>query len=534
MGYISKDIAVITEPKILTLSSSPNFVQFASKPATRTKLHVNVTVNALPTTPSLSTATVLILTEPAGPAHSFHGTTNPELVGGPVFYVSVDKSDTAENLRQALLADKWISANFDIVIPFTWVGATSTNGTTIELISKGTGAEFNIGLTAPNNTANVAYTIDWINALSVNGDSISGETSTASIELDVYTDAPIFLGEDDRPINAEALGNFAITLQKTYSGTPLWFELNALFSQYAGFTIPPTVAGWFNTGTARVYRFIANRRSINSYSFYQSNALFVINGYGPVFEELDLGDYAYMGAKVKLLTNKPRTPYIKGQKEYLNFIMHDARHSYTDNNYTVRVAYRAYSTSDVYLGTIFAHPKTRTALSIVNTCALNIDAVLAAYPKAGIIRVALCRGTALLSNDLEYIVRPEALHKLQQFTFLNRLGGWDAFNFDATTRDEIKPSGVSYNKTFKPGAKRGDSLETVYDTSLANTITIEGAPVTDEVAQWLKELAASRVILDTKGNYIIIEDFTLQISAQAKNMQVPTIKYRLSETFTND
>ena len=136
---------------------------------------------------------------------------------------------------------------------------------------------------------------------------------------------------------------------------------------------------------------------------------------------------------------------------------------------------------------------------------------------------------ALMSNDLEYTIRPECLHVLRQFSFLNRLGGWDAFNFDASIKDEIKPRIETYNKTVTPLFQKGDSIETVYTTTLANTFTIEGAPVTDDVATWLKELAAARVILDNDGNYIIIEDFTLQVTGANKNMQKPTIKYRLSE-----
>ena len=45
MGYVSKDIAVINEPDVVTLSTTPNFVQFASKTATKTYLEVSIKVN---------------------------------------------------------------------------------------------------------------------------------------------------------------------------------------------------------------------------------------------------------------------------------------------------------------------------------------------------------------------------------------------------------------------------------------------------------------------------------------------------------
>jgi hypothetical protein len=176
----------------------------------------------------------------------------------------------------------------------------------------------------------------------------------------------------------------------------------------------------------------------------------------------------------------------------------------------------------------------RANFSIINTCVLDIDTVLDAYPKTGIIKVSLARGSSIISNDLEYYILPDCLHTLQQMTFLNRLGGWDNFNFDADITDEIKPSNTTFNKTITPAYQIGDSQETVYSTSLANPFTIVGAPVSDSVADWLKELAAARVLLNNNGEYIIIEDFELKKDPKTKNMHIPTIKFRLSENYTND
>jgi len=532
MGYISKDIAVITEPKIITLSAAPNFVQFASKPAVKTFLEINVAVNITQAAADIPTATILRLTEPSGIVHAFHGSTDPDEVGGSVYFVAPTVSDTAENLRQVLIANRWIAANFKIILPAVWTGSALVNGTTLNIKSKGTGAAFNITIAAPNNTANVAYTITPVAAVSINNDSISGEDSTAEIELDVYTAPAVFLGEEDRPTTAAKIGTFAIPLQKTYAGQPLWFELNALNAQYGGFNLPPA-SGWFNTGTVRVYRFAAKVRGLNSFTFYQSSALFVLNGYGPASEDKDLTPYIYDNNVVKLLTNKPRTPYVKGQKEFLNFIFKDPTRG-TGAEFTLQVAYRMYSTSDKFLGVVYSGAVLRSALSIVNTCVLNIDAALLAHPTAGIVRVSLARGTTYASESLEYTIRPDGLHDLTEFSFLNRLGGWDSFNFDSLGRNEIKPQQDTFNKTVTPEYKKGDSIETVYTVSLLSTYTVEGAPVSDEVAEWLKELAAARVVLDGGGNYVIKDDFTLTVSSTSRNMQIPTIKYRLSETYTND
>lgn len=523
MGYVSKDIAVITEPGIVSLSAVPNFVQFASKPAVKTYLEISIRVDVTPSTQGdIPVLTVLQITDPSGTAHTFNGTPHTENVGGSTFYVAIDTADTAENLRLALLSDKWFAANYEVQIPFVWQSGSTANGSTLIIKSKGAGTDFNISISAPNDTGGEAYTITNVSPLSVNNDSISGEASTVEINLDIYIDPDVKLGQDDRPLASSKIGAYVTTLQKTYAGVPLWFELNALFSQYAGYNRPPDSFGWFDAGTLRTYRFTAKVKGLNSFYFYQSNALFVLHGRTPVWDAPDLSQCVYDGGTVQLLTNKPRTPYVRGQREYLNFILSDQ-----PAGFALQIAYRAYSTSDNHLGTVY--DQAGTDFAIVNTCGLDIDAVLDQFPTAGIVRVALARGEEIISNDLEYTIRPECLHALRQFSFINYLGGWDTFNFDAGVKDEIKPKAETYNKTITPAYAKGDSVETVYDTTLSNTFTVEGAPVTDEAATWLKELAASRVVLDGEGKYIIVEELTLQVTAANKNMQKPTIKYRLSE-----
>jgi len=523
MGYTSKDIAIITEPKTVSLSNSPNFVTFASKPAVKTYLEATVKINALPSTPTLGAATIIRVTEPSGEVHEFHGTTDPDEVSGAVFLVSATKSDTAENLRQAILTNRWINANFSVIIPATWAGGALINGETLNIKSKGAGAAFIITITAPNNTADVAYTIAFVSATSTNNDSISGEESTAEIELDIYASPAVSLGEDDRPLTAAKIGTYATSLQKTYAGVPAWFELNALNAQYGGYNVPPA-SGWFNTGTARVFRFAAKVRGDNSFTFYQSNALFVINGYAKPSENMDLTPYIYEDTPIQLLTNKPRTDYVRGQKEYLNFIFKKGRATGD-----LRIAYRVYSTSDLYLGVMYFNTVSVATLAVVNTCVLSIDAVLDAYPKAGILRVSLARGEVLISSDLEYNIRPDSLHDLKAFSFVNKLGGWDSFNFNTKLKNDIKPEQDTYTKTLTPDFKRGESLETVYSVTVSDTYTAEGAPVSDEVALWIKELAAAKIVLDDEGNYIIKEDFTISVTAASKNMQVPTLKYSTND-----
>jgi hypothetical protein len=425
-----------------------------------------------------------------------------------------------------------VAANFSVTVPATWDGIALHNGTVIDIQSIGYGAEFSLVLTAPGNAGNAAYLITILNAVSLNGDSISGEASTSEINLDVYTDAPIFLGADDKPVSSALLGTFAVTLSKTYNGAALWFDLNGPFNKYGAYNLPPTGSGWFDTGTLRVMRFVAR---IYNNTFYQSNALYVLRGYGAASDPIDLDDYAYTTEKIKLLTNKPRSIYVQGQREYLNFIFEDPdRGKPYVPDYTIRVLYRAYDTTDAYIGEMFADQILRSALNMVNTCVLRIDELLAAYPTTGIVRVAVARSNAIISNDLEYTVRPAALHTVKQFSFLNRLGGWDSFNFDASPGEDLKLSFDTYNKTVTPAYTKSTGIETTYAAQLDSVFTVVSAPVTDAVAEWLRELAASTVVLDADGNYIVKTEFTATIAEGAQNMQILTMKYHISETYTNE
>jgi hypothetical protein len=536
MGYITKDIAVITEPEGITLSSRPNFLQFASKPANKVYLECTIKVNITPSTPGdIPTLTKIVITIPSVGDHIYYGTTNLAEVRGNIFYVSAATSDTAASLRNSLLSDTAFSLLFDISLPLIQSGDNLVNGDTLSINSKGAGIAYNANIIASGNTGNAAYTITWIASQSANNDSISGESSTVGIEVDVYAGPSVFLGADDKPLTAKKMGRRVLTLAKTYSGVPLWFELNSLFLQHARHNGQPVGSGWFDPGTLDVYRIAARRK--NEAYFYTSNSKYVVASHTPPDITTRLTEYVYDASKIitgglltKPLTNKPRTPFVKGQREYLNFLFADnQRDVISPTEYSVQVAYEALTVSGNSLGTIYGNSITRLSLSMVNTCILNIDALLEEHPSAGIVRVYLARGTTQITEAIEYDVRPDCLHTLCAFSFINRLGGWDTFNFDAEKEGDVSPGVETYDRTLTPDYKKGVSLETIYNTSLSDTFIVRGSPVSDAIAEWLKELIAARVILDGAGNSIIIDEFTLTTTKENTNMHEPQMRYHISK-----
>lgn len=516
MGFTTKDIAVITEPSVISLSGNPNFVVIASKPGTKKQLEVKIRVKAVASESLMD----LVIKDFRNSSHILKGTKDPSSVNDTTFFVSDTASDTAENIRQSLLADKWIAANFEIVILPLWENDMLVNGNTLHITSKNAGKEYNIDITAPNDIQKEAYDIVWVNATSQNTDSISGEESTAEIEIDIFANTGIFLGEVDNVLDPQLFGKSLISLQKTYAGAPVWFDLNGLFSYNSRYRLKKEGYGWFDPQTLTDIRFSAKLRGINSVVFYQSDILYILNGYG----NADMSQYVYEGSPFRLLTNKPLTTYVRGQKAFLNFILSDPEKGVSiPTPLNISVKYTAYSTGGAYLGAVYDHPLERPAATVVNSCLLNIDNLLDAYPACGRVRIELVRGTSIISDYLEYTVLPSYLHSLNDFTFLNALGGWDSFNFDAPAKNDNKGTVETFTKTVTP---TNTDSEKTYITHLKEEFTVESAPVCNKTAQWLKELAKSVAIYDKEGNYIIIEDFTLAITDAGNNMQKAILKYR--------
>lgn len=532
MGYILKNIANITEPKQLSLSKLPNYVQFASLPANRVTLLITVYLGMV-----TEESQGLLIHTPSGTDYAFPATHDKAKAYGNVFYISELTVETAENVRQALLSNSWLADNFYITIPADWSGSTPVVGQKIYIESKGAGDMYNITVTSPGDPGGDAFVIEGVRPVSQANDSIVGEDSDTSIQVEVYTGNNIVFGRNDKPDTLERLGRMEATLRKTYAGAPVWFDLNALFGRATPHNLPPVSAigapDWFDAGTAIGYRVIAKTSGVNNSTFYYSNALWAIAGGSRISDAPDMEPYIYSGGQVKLLTNRPRVKHMRGMRQYLNFIL---KRENPDEFYTTSllVCFRAYTAGGQFLGQIFDQNLSGAINGLVNTCVLRADEVLGEFPEAALLKINLAKGNLLVSDTMELQVVPEHLHTLNYVSFINMIGGWDTFNFDAVSLSEVKPTNTTYFSPVTPSHRRGDGVETVLSVALDTPLTVDSAPVPDAVAEWAKEIAASPVVLDMHGNYIIKDDFTVKIDPKTKNFQTITMKYHLSETYNNE
>lgn len=510
MGYILKDIANITEPDRVTLSGLPNFIQIASKTAGGARYKVRIAA----VSPS---AINLIVQDGQGGVRVVRGTDDPVEVDGLVFYISSEGLSTAENMKAAFLNDPYINANYDVYSDIGWSdGSPTLNGIIVE--AKDIGAEFNLTITPVGATAAVMQT-------GTSADTIRGNDAIVEVSVDLYRENAAQYIHTAPP--AGSLGDPIVTLSKSYNGRPLWFDLNGIAAQNLNFTPPTLDTGvWFDTGTLIAFRALVRKGTFSQTPFYISEILYALTGFGSLEDVREMLPYAYTAAPVKTLTEKPETPYILGQREYITFLLGAPL-----VGKTIGILQRAYNGAGAYLGGQTIATTATSSLHGVNSCAFDFNDLLAAYPSAVSLTATLVMGGAAISEPQEYSVRPDCLHVQNEFYFLNRLGGWDTFNFDGATVEESRPVSETFNRTVTPDYNTALGVEATYLADVEIVKTVQGAPVSWDVAEWLKQLIASKVIIDMEGRRVLIEDFTLR--ASAGEMATPLIKYRLSETYTN-
>ena len=435
------------------------------------------------------------------------------------------------------MKDSWLKNNFEITIPFDINGTNIKNGNTIYITSKGAGEQFTFTFENLNSTF---LRLNGNPASSSNSDSIDGGKGKTEIELELYSDTNCFLGVKDIPTEAD-FGTYTTTLSKHYFQDELWFETNNLLSKKVNYkTDFLTSSDWVDTGTYTDYRYIAKTFDGETRTpFYISNVLYVLNGYDYTLNENDLTDYVYdtlYPTVVKPLTNTPDKDYVIGQTEFFNFILSDTQHNITiAPEFNFGLTYKYYTPSGDYIATINKQAKNRKLMNVVNTIKLNpdIESVEKTYTgrTVGSFTVCLNKDNTPISNELKYNVVPECFNKTNEFAFLNKLGGWDSFNFGGTWSSEFKTDSSTIYKTLLPDYKISSEIESVFKKEVEEQFSIKSDIVDYNTVEWLRELAASKVVyeLDTL-KYVIVDDLTLKYNDDDDNYQVE-MKYHYSDNF---
>jgi hypothetical protein len=456
----------------------------------------------------------------------------------------------AENLKNCLQANDFMGRNFDISIPLVRNDdGTLEKGTTIKITAKGNGEDYAFSLTP--DVEDSYKDLFYEHFIKVTGesenvasnDSFSEGHSPVELHLELYKNTGVFPGTDSTPDDRNT-GSLVTTLTKSYANNPLWFNVNILESKDYSRDFLKDENLWFDTGTVRDFRFAAKRlvSAKNHYEnslFYYSDVLYLVNGYQRNLDTNDLSAYVYdtsEATKAKPLTTQPQLFHIKGQAQYFNFLLSDAGHN-DEQGGNLGITYRIFSQSGRFLAEKVMHAMPKHGFHAVNTIRLDIDGAIEEYPTAG--RVEACLSRSLPGKDnyiavtepLRFRILPSCLYKVNDFAFLNSLGGWSSFNFAGTDQSEFKTKTNTFFKTHTPDKTISSELEAVYSKDAEEQFSVQTMPITRDVAGWLRELSASKAVyeLSTK-RYVIVDDLTIKPNSKDDLFRLE-MKYRYSDIY---
>lgn len=559
MGYFIngfENIANISEPVQVTLSGNSNFIKFSStKP--EGKGIVTVTYKIKEDITDADNLSVTFEETATGIMHQFRGTRDKSEAGDSIFYVDpADNKATANNFRKCLMRNQFFGSKFNISPPFRAI--TNYNNSTVDITeneyitleSKGTGEQFAFKYLEFGKPDYIVRHLIGLSEFTYNYDSISGGSSNCEIRLDLYKDNGICLGMDDTPEQAyysggaEYLGNrnkygrYITSLTKAYSGQPLWFNLNSVSgNSYSKEFL--TAHTWCNTGTMSDVRIIVSRylNGVNKV-FYLSNVLYQLHGYDRTLAENDLSEYIYNTAKenvIKPLTSQPELTHIKGQAQYFNFIFADPnrKNGLGEKEYKIGLKYKLYSSSNRVITEVDLQKQERTKFEMVNTIKLDIDQAIGERKNIAFVEVALYRSDKEepISKPLRFRILPDCLYKVNDFAFLNRLGGWSSFNFSGNEQTNFQTKTSTYYQTHTPDKNTNSEIESVYGKNVTEHFTVQTMPVTKEVCEWLKELSTSKAAYELRtGRYIIVDDLSIKSNTKDELFRLD-MKYHYSDSY---
>lgn len=445
--------------------------------------------------------------------YNFSGTVDKSKLDNANFmYNKNDKAVTAENLKDCMLKNSFFGINFEITVPPVIEQGMPKSGSVIRLRTKN---NFNL------------YTMSIVNEGFVTITSRTGKKQISDllaagdteVQLDIYNNTGVFLGEHRVPKHIDKQGTYLTTLSKAYMNDPVWFDINSVAGNTKAFSSAIiSQSGWNDPGTLTDYRVIGKRfDGANTETFYISDVLYSIRGSNRPLEKNILDDYVFdikYQRPVKPLSRQPELTHTKGQVQYFNFLFSDHQHSVADlgnDEYDLGIKYRLLTQSGRPIADLDMHEQNRRLFGIANTIRLDIDSLLEQHANTGRVEVYLCCKGKIASYPLKFRILPGHLYPAYDFAFLNSMGGWSSFNFPGKRQTEFKTKANTYYKTQTPGSGIHSQLETVYDKEREEGFTCQTMPVDATVADWLKELSASPVVYElSSGRYVIIDDLTVK------------------------
>lgn len=514
MAIINTNIATITDSEDITLVNNPSFIIFKGlNSGNNTIVPFNITIKAYTPTEDLPAAANLLFTEiNTLSKHTFQGTKNKNLIAGNsnFFYISTNPTITANNLASCIRNDGWFRSNFDI----------STNSNVITLLArrKNPNVSFRIEKTTANNSFIDVASTEYI---ITNNDTLFNSV----VELDVY----------NSPTN-----RYITSASKTYVENDVWFDVNNVLNR----TIKSYPNLLFNhniivdSGSSVGYYYKSKRiKDYETEYINTSKNKYVVDGFTRTLEENNLDNYIYnptVDEKIEILTNNLDRYYNVGEDVTANIIIKDNSDTQT-SDFRVGLLIKYYENNKLINENII---DTNDNYNLINSIYISADKIIVndrtKYFDIVFVKVPISSPDDYyeISSYIRYTVLDKC-NTTKGFLFLNRLGGWDSYYFNADFSTEFKTDATRSFKTLQPNYKISDTYEKVERKDVDEVFVIKSM-ADKKTADWLKELSTSKYVysLDEDNRYVIVTDFDLSISD--KDLFEVTMKYTFADTYNTN
>ena len=130
--------------------------------------------------------------------------------------------------------------------------------------------------------------------------------------------------------------------------------------------------------------------------------------------------------------------------------------------------------------------------------------------------IFISASTGHISERLTYLIDTNCTkYDTVRIQFLNRLGGFDYFNFNLVSKKTVNITRNSFKKVLDYNYSVGDRSETILDIDGHNSYSVQSNWVNQDESNWLEELVTSTEVYvinsDGTSHPIIIDDNSVEI-----------------------
>lgn len=283
----------------------------------------------------------------------------------------------------------------------------------------------------------------------------------------------------------------------------------------------------------------------------------VVTAFNASLEFLEYPDYsqaayALSDSTKKFLTNAPASVDIHtGQNAWLHFYSTSAAN-------VNRAIIKTYDTSGSLLNTFKVANNFSSASGFfrIGTGAIQLnqidagDLISGSQPiidgtvKSYTINIAKSTDVATSETKTYSIVDANCKYNNYRLHWLNKLGGFDSFNFDLVSKKRTSIQRKSFKKVAGSVAlvlgspnffySKDDRGDTIYDSTYKRNVLITSNWVSDEVATWLEELFTSpEVYYENSSNELIPVIINNSEYEEKKKANIKLLNYEIDISFAH-